>query len=433
MGKRLCFINRVMPPAAGATGYKLYDLVRHLGGVMPKRQAGERKQVLEIDVICGHSTRPDPEDDPYLPDGVTRHHAPLAGQSRLHTWLYPLAFMALIWRAMTIRRPDAFVVMTDPPLLHWGMVLVSKLRSVPMILWSQDVYPEMFTIVSRHIPAFMVPWLVAINTRLLQHFDSLVVISDDMRKYFISQGIPAQRIHLIPNWPAEAEQNAKLTLPHRYHPEPQGHLDPKKAQPRQRPEQRSMRLLYSGTLGRAHPFEPLLMLWEAIYKHETSALGDHLTLQVQGRHLPQCQKLIAESHIPQVILHPPMPEHRYINNLLDADIHVVTLDPRIEGWLWPSKIETALALGRPCLVIGGVRIPEAIAGLVEKDIILWLDEYRLLHENTVAKVMRWLHLWRVMPDKTFAKESARIRKEFGVWHVSEAAKLWREQVLTEIL
>jgi colanic acid biosynthesis glycosyl transferase WcaI len=58
--------------------------------------------------------------------------------------------------AATEARPDVMLVLTTPPMIASGGVLVAGIRGVPLVTWVQDVYPEVavaFGVISANHPA----------------------------------------------------------------------------------------------------------------------------------------------------------------------------------------------------------------------------------------------------------------------------------------
>jgi colanic acid biosynthesis glycosyl transferase WcaI len=105
---------------------------------------------------------------------------------------------------------------------------------------------------------------------------------------------------------------------------------------------------YSGNLGRAHRFESLL------------AAGEHLRDRRDLRFLivgdgPQKAPVEAaarERGLANWSFLPLQPRERLADSLGAADVHVISLEPRLEGLIVPSKVYGVLAAGRPCIFIG---------------------------------------------------------------------------------
>src|SRR5688572_29179426 len=108
------FISRVFPPASGATGQLLSDLVTEL------RNVG-----WSVEVIC---------------DGTVRNSRPgMLRRLLLYLALYPKFFL----RALRLPKADVIVTMTDPPLQIVLGTAISLLKGSRHVHWAQDIYPEL--------------------------------------------------------------------------------------------------------------------------------------------------------------------------------------------------------------------------------------------------------------------------------------------------
>ena len=77
----------------------------------------------------------------------------------------------------------------------------TRRRSVRLINWLQDIFPE--TAVELGVPFMRGPLAMsfaALRNRSLHRAVANVVIGDLMRQKVEALGVPARRIHVIPNW-----------------------------------------------------------------------------------------------------------------------------------------------------------------------------------------------------------------------------------------
>jgi glycosyltransferase involved in cell wall biosynthesis len=61
---------------------------------------------------------------------------------------------------------------------------------------------------------------------------------------------------------------------------------------------------------------------------------------------------MADLALPNVVIKPPQPRERLADVLAVGDVHLVSLQPAMEGLVVPSKYYGVLAAGRPVLYVG---------------------------------------------------------------------------------
>jgi colanic acid biosynthesis glycosyl transferase WcaI len=114
---------------------------------------------------------------------------------------YVSYFGSSLQRALT-ERPDVCFVMSTPPLLLGvaGSVL-RRLRGCPFVYSVQDLYPD----VAVHLGVVPERGLItsAISSAAnacYREAAALVTLSDGMASKLMTKGVPADKIHVIPNW-----------------------------------------------------------------------------------------------------------------------------------------------------------------------------------------------------------------------------------------
>ncbi len=107
-------------------------------------------------------------------------------------------------------------------------------------------------------------------------------------------------------------------------------------------------LLYSGNFGLGHELDTVL---RAVH-----ALNGDTNLRVllvgKGKGLTETRRLAAELGLANIEFRPPVPLYGLAELLASGDIHLVSQKPGTEGFIVPSKIYGALAVGRPVIFIG---------------------------------------------------------------------------------
>jgi colanic acid biosynthesis glycosyl transferase WcaI len=189
---RLLVLNQYYWPGIEATATLLSDLCAALA------------VNVEVTVVTGML-----RDRPVAPgrtvhDGVTIVRVTSTAFERVR--LLPRAVNYVTFLAQSLRfalrepRPDVILCMTDPPVIANNALIVAKRFRAPLIVISQDVFPEIAVELNR----LENPILVALLDRLIRTYltraDRIVAIGDTMRRRLEEKGAPPQRISVIPNW-----------------------------------------------------------------------------------------------------------------------------------------------------------------------------------------------------------------------------------------
>ncbi|CAK0748830.1 colanic acid biosynthesis glycosyl transferase WcaI [uncultured Gammaproteobacteria bacterium] len=329
MAQKIIFLNRFFAPDHSATSQLLTDLAFDLA-----------EQGALVHVISSRLRYDDPL--ACLPRNET-----LDGVQVTRVWTSRFGRYSLPGRAMDsltfhlgaalhlfrlAKRGDWVVVKTDPPLLSVTLWPVIRLRRANFLTWNQDLFPEVAVALGvRGWGTGMLRWL---RNRSLQHATCNVVLGQRMAAHLRAEGIPDERLRIIHNWsdgqaitPIAAEDN---------------------------PLRQTWDLVgrfvvgYSGNLGRAHEVDTLLDAAEQL-KHRSDicflfigggAGQNYLTAQIAARQLTN------------ITLKPYQPRVNLAYSLSLPDLHWISLWPRLEGLIVPSKFYGIAAAGRATLYIG---------------------------------------------------------------------------------
>ena len=192
---RILILNRVEPPAPGATGRLVAELSQFL------KAQGHTVQTMT-------AGRLPPRIIPYL-----------------------LAWFSIGLRAMFVPRADAVLVMTDPPMLSAWIPLL-KLRHKRIVHWCQDLYPDLLPLIGISLPRIAVGFLEHLKHWSMNSTDQIIAIGRCMAEKLKAYADP-KKIIVIPNW-TEQDHAEKIA----------GAAGP-------------FTVLYAGNLGRAHPVEAI--------------------------------------------------------------------------------------------------------------------------------------------------------------------------------
>lgn len=324
---RLVFINRFYWPETPATGQLLTDLAEGLA-------AGGH----DVMVITSHSGRTE------IARRETRHGVRIVrvrSTRRAGTLAagkaidFATFLIAAIWRLLFEARRKAIVVaMTDPPLLGIGAWLAARLRGARVIHWVQDIYPELAIEITGH--RWLAP-LKRLRNLAWRRADGCVTLGRDMGNVMTAAGVRASRLSLIPN-AAPAGVMAE--------PRP-GSTDLR----REWTLEGKFVVAYSGNLGRVHDLDPVLEVADHLRDSPKIAfvfVGD-------GAQRPALERAAARRQLPNVQFRPAQPRARLSATLALGDVHLVTLKPGCEQYVFPSKFHGIVAAGRPVIYIGPTR------------------------------------------------------------------------------
>src|SRR5262249_5370513 len=143
-------------------------------------------------------------------------------------------------------------------------------------------------------------------------------------------------------------------------------------------------LLYSGNFGRAHAWEGIPELAQAL---ESS--GGRVVFAVRGNAASQLRSAVEASRTPIAFSEFSSAERLRLK-LSAADVHIVTLREEWTGTVVPSKFFGALAIGRPVLFLGSP--DSAIAQWIRQFDVGWI-----LTPDNICEVAANLSSWARTP------------------------------------
>ena len=300
---------------------------------------------------------------------IERVFRPPWSQARALQRLGNSAFMlgAAPWRLRALGRFDAIVVGSDPSFAALVGPAFRRLDpGAALVHWCFDVYPEAI-LAEGAIPAAAA--LAPVARRLMgaayRRYDALVDIGPRMQERLAAYDSGARQETLVPWALTEAERPVAVDAATRAALYPRAKLA----------------LLYSGTMGKAHDFEPFLALARACRARAGDAVA--LCFAVRGNRSDELRAAVRPDDT-NVTLAPFAEETALPARLAAADVHLVSLRPDWAGVVVPSKFFASLAIGRPIIY----------AGPAESEIARWIAAHDLglhLTPATVDAVAERLH------------------------------------------
>ena len=331
---RLIFVNRFFFPDHSATSQILSDLVYDLAG------AGREVHVVTSTQIYDDAKAALPVSE--ILNDVHVHRVPSTGFGRgslAGRAIDYVSFYRSMWQCLVaMARPgDIVVAKTDPPLTSIIAMAAARRNGARLVNWLQDIYPE--TAVELGVPLMRGPLaasLAALRNRSLHQAEATVVVGELMARKVESLGAPPSRVHVITNW-----CNDKLIRP-------------------VAPSENALRRLwglgasqfvfgYSGNLGRAHDFETVLAAAERLRK-----VPQFVFLMIGGgKRFEELSRAVNRQGLASSFRFIPYQEQKMLRySLAVADAHWLSLNPKLEGLIVPSKFYGIAAAGKPIIIIG---------------------------------------------------------------------------------
>jgi colanic acid biosynthesis glycosyl transferase WcaI len=228
-------------------------------------------------------------------------------------------------------RPDVVLCMTDPPIVADIALLVAKRYRVPLVVISQDVFPEIAVQLKRLENRALMSLLRGLVGLYLRRADRVVAIGETMRTRLEEKGARPDRLRVIPNW----VDTTRLAPLERNNPWAcNSGLDTKFV------------VMHSGNVGHAQDLDSLVRA--ASFLRDL----DDLRIMIIGmgaRHaeLVELARLYEADQV-QFLYY----QSRGVlpQSLSSADVHVVGLASGLAGYVVPSRLYGILAVARPVIV-----------------------------------------------------------------------------------
>jgi colanic acid biosynthesis glycosyl transferase WcaI len=343
--RRIIFLNRFFFPDHSATSQILTDLAFHLAGCG-----------IDVRVVTSRQRYDDPR--AILPeaetiDGVAIHRiattrfgrSALIGRGFDYLSFYTAACRAVLASART---GDILVAKTDPPLLSVAAMRAAKRRGLHLVNWLKDLFPEIA--MELGVPFFHGPLgrgLRQLRDASLHAADANVVIGERMAEIVRARGIAPERIRLIPDW-CDDEEIQPIALADNPLREKWGLRD-------------RFVVGYSGNLGRGHEFETVLAAAERLRDDQHFCflfIGG-------GKKFPELALCVRKRGLDPLFRFLPYQERKTLKLSLGVpNVHLLSLQPELEGLILPSKFYGIAAAGRPIIAI--TASDGEIAGLVRR-------------------------------------------------------------------
>lgn len=329
------FFNRVYPPGRGATGRVLRDLARAFA-----------RDGWDVTVV---TTGPQSRKER---DGAVRVvRLGVNSRRRMGVSFYLMVWMRMLVAGLSVSRPDLIITMTDPPLFVMAGRMIARIRKCKHMHWCQDLYPDLLPAIGVRVPPNVMQYFKINSRRAMKGCDKVVVIGRCMARHLTHSGMDAGRVAVIPNWP-DIELMPDAGSYAIANPPPANTQPVNGARPYNelfRDTEPKFRILYSGNIGRAHPVQTILDAAEILLNRypdiEFVFVGD-------GPAFDRLAQERARRGLENIRFLPWQPVSRLRDLMESGDVHLISMHNDAAGLLVPSKLYSALAVGRPCILVG---------------------------------------------------------------------------------
>jgi colanic acid biosynthesis glycosyl transferase WcaI len=321
--RRLLVLNQYYWPGFEATAHLLHELCSMLA------------DEFDVTVVTGMLPLADVAPGTSMVEGVTIVRVPSAAYERSRLSRRGLNYLTYLFHALRIGwrlpRPDVIFCMTDPPMVaDVGFILARRFRA-PLVVTSQDVFPEVAVELGRLENPLLVGVLRKLVAFYLARADRVVAIGETMRVRLEEKGAPADRLRVIPNW----VQTSVLT------PQPKDN-----DWAREHDLTDKFVVMHSGNIGHAQDLDALVRAATFLRDLEDLAI---VVVGGGARHA-ELVALAERLGVDSIRFLPYQPRELLPESLSTADLHIVGLARGLSGFVVPSRLYGVMAVGRPVLV-----------------------------------------------------------------------------------
>jgi colanic acid biosynthesis glycosyl transferase WcaI len=319
---RLLVLNQYYWPGIEATAQLLTELCEAL--------VGDADVTVITGVLHGHEAEPRRT----VHNGVKIIRVPSTSFERSKLFARAANYLTYLGNALLrgLRgwNPDIVMCMTDPPIVADVALLVAKRYRAPLVVISQDVFPEIAVQLKRLENPVAMRVLRSLVSLYLRRADRIVAIGDTMRRRLEEKGAPSDRVRVIPNW-----------------------IDTSRLEPHDRAnwwaEKRGVKdkflVMHSGNVGHAQDLDSLVRAGTFLRDLDDLAI---FIIGTGARHA-ELVALADLLEVEQVTFMYYQARAVLPLSLSAADIHVVGLAPGLAGYVVPSRLYGILAVARPVI------------------------------------------------------------------------------------
>jgi glycosyltransferase involved in cell wall biosynthesis len=230
--------------------------------------------------------------------------------------------------AFAVRRPDVVVALTDPPPVGLIGALAAKLRGVPFVLVTKDIFPDVAVQLGALRNRTAIEALRVIKSTLLGSADRVVSIGRDMRERLLEDGVPTGKILTIHDW-----SDGSAVRP----------LDSPSSLRVRRGWDKRFVVMHSGNVGLSQDLDTVIEAADRLRHHDDVLFA----IVGEGASKARLQRMVADRGLENMEFLSFQDKADLSESLGAADVHLVTLKRGLAGYIVPSKVYGILAAGKP--------------------------------------------------------------------------------------
>jgi glycosyltransferase involved in cell wall biosynthesis len=368
---RAYLVNRYFWPDESATSLLLTDLAEDL------QAAGHEVHVFTSWQLYNRPQAQLPVEQIWQGIHIHRLRTSSFGRRRFWGRLFDIITFhgALRFANRIVARPDVWFVMTDPPLIANTVLKLRHKLGGRVIHHVDDVYPDLAMALGswpQHGPASAL--LERLVREGLKNCDGVIALGDCMARVLRAKGVPADCLAVAPPW----ADGGKLY--------PLDHADNRFRRELGIPAD-DLVVMYSGNMGLGHRFETILEAARFLAPDDNV----HFVFIGDGAKKPQIEAFRQMHNLSNMMILSYQPKERLRETLSAGDIHLISLDAKVQGFIVPSKLAGILAVGRPTVFLGDEQNSVAAA-------ILQAQCGYVLPEGEVEELGKIIHRLRKNPE-----------------------------------
>jgi colanic acid biosynthesis glycosyl transferase WcaI len=246
---------------------------------------------------------------------------------------------------------SCIVVSTSPPFIGLSAAIANIARRAPVVFWAMDLNPDQLLALGKlRKDDFAARVLAALTHFIHRRSAAIVALDGDMRARIHAREDVRAPVSVIPPWSAsEKSTNGDASAHFRDAHGMTGKFV----------------VMYSGNHSQSNPLDTLLQAAIALKNHPIVRFA----FVGGGTGKRAITDAITAHGLSNVISLPYQARETLLNSLASADVHVVSLGDAMCGVIHPSKVYSAMAVGRPILYFGP---PESsIAQMIAREKLGW--------------------------------------------------------------
>jgi glycosyltransferase involved in cell wall biosynthesis len=237
--------------------------------------------------------------------------------------------------AAALPRIDHVVVSTNPPMIGAAGLALALARGSQLTLWGMDINPDQIVASGRmsasSLPVRGFDWL---NRHTLSRANHVITLDAFMAERLSQKSAHCPIPEVLPPWPLFSVRALDPHAGQQFRVE-HGLTDKRV-------------VMYSGNLSPHHPVATVLEAARQL-QHETRLVFVFIG---GGSARDSIAQYGREHNLRNLRMLPYQPLSRLEESLSAADVHLVSMGESMVGIVHPSKIYSAMAVGRPILALG---------------------------------------------------------------------------------